>query len=88
LRKPAGPVTGVAINGLHMRPFVAVDLGVETAGRGQWRRRLAPSWPAGGWSRADSARVVAWLCSRESAWATVNVVDAEGGLRRRAGDVC
>ena len=29
LRKPAGPVTGVGIKGLHMRPFVAFDQHIQ-----------------------------------------------------------
>jgi 3-oxoacyl-[acyl-carrier protein] reductase len=73
---------GITVNAVNPGP---VDTGWPSE---QWRRRLAPSWPAGRWGRPDDiAYVVAWLCSRESAWVTGNVIDAEGGFRRRAGGV-
>lgn len=41
--------------------------------------------PLGRWGRPDdAARVVAWLCSDESAWITGQVIDSEGGFRRWA----
>jgi 3-oxoacyl-[acyl-carrier protein] reductase len=71
---------GITVNAVNPGP---VDTGWPSE---QWRRRLAPSWPSGRWGRPDDiAHVVAWLCSRESAWVTGNVIDAEGGFRRRAG---
>jgi hypothetical protein len=35
LRKPAGPVTGVGIKGLHMRPFVAFDQHIQLTAVGE-----------------------------------------------------
>jgi 3-oxoacyl-[acyl-carrier protein] reductase len=71
---------GITVNAVNPGP---VDTGWPSE---QWRRQLAPSWPSGRWGRPDDiAHVVAWLCSRESAWVTGNVIDAEGGFRRRAG---
>lgn len=71
---------GITVNAVNPGP---VDTGWPSD---ELRRRLAPAWPAGRWGRPeDIAEVVAWLCSRESAWVTGNVIDAEGGFRRRAG---
>ena len=71
---------GITVNAVNPGP---VDTGWPSE---RLRRGLASSWPSGRWGRPDDiAPVVAWLCSRESAWVTGNVIDAEGGFRRHAG---
>jgi 3-oxoacyl-[acyl-carrier protein] reductase len=48
------------------------------------REALRPAFPAGRWGRPeDIAAVVTWLAGDESAWVTGQVINAEGGFRRR-----
>lgn len=70
---------GITLNAVNPGP---VDSGWPSQ---QLRARLQPSFPAGRWGTPDDiAKVVAWLCSPDSAWVTGQVLDAEGGFRRRA----
>lgn len=40
--------------------------------------------PLGRWGRPDdAARLVSWLCSTDASWITGQVIDSEGGFRRR-----
>ena len=71
---------GITVNAVNPGP---VDTGWPSP---ELRARLEPSFPAGRWGRPDDiAKVVAWLCSADSAWVTGQILDAEGGFRRRAG---
>jgi 3-oxoacyl-[acyl-carrier protein] reductase len=47
------------------------------------REQLRSSFPTGRWGRPeDTAKIVSWLVSADSAWLTGQVIDAEGGFRR------
>jgi 3-oxoacyl-[acyl-carrier protein] reductase len=68
---------GITVNAINPGP---VDTGWPSD---ELRERLKSSFPAGRWGRPeDIAPIVAWLVSRESAWLTGQVIDAEGGFRR------
>jgi 3-oxoacyl-[acyl-carrier protein] reductase len=68
---------GITVNAINPGP---VDTGWPSD---ELRERLKPAFPAGRWGRPeDIAPVVAWLVSRDSAWLTGQVIDAEGGFRR------
>jgi 3-oxoacyl-[acyl-carrier protein] reductase len=44
-----------------------------------------PSMPQGRWGEPDdAARLIAWLCTDDAQWITGQVIDSEGGFRRRA----
>jgi 3-oxoacyl-[acyl-carrier protein] reductase len=69
---------GITVNALNPGP---VDTGWASE---ELRERLAPTFPSGRWGRPeDIAPIVGWLLSPDSAWLTGQVVDAEGGFRRR-----
>jgi 3-oxoacyl-[acyl-carrier protein] reductase len=69
---------GITVNALNPGP---VDTGWASE---ELRERLAPAFPSGRWGRPeDIAPIVSWLLSPDSAWLTGQVVDAEGGFRRR-----
>ncbi len=69
---------GITVNAINPGP---VDTGWASE---ELRERLRPAFPAGRWGRPeDTASVVAWLVSPESAWLTGQVIDAEGGFRRQ-----
>lgn len=43
-----------------------------------------PMMPLGRWGEPDdAARLIAWLCTDDAAWITGQVIDSEGGFRRR-----
>ena len=47
-------------------------------------RRVARRFPAGRWGEPDdAARLVAWLCTDDARWISGQVIDSEGGFRRR-----
>lgn len=69
---------GVTVNAVNPGP---VDTGWPSA---DLRDRLRARFPAGRWGLPeDVAAVVSWLLSPESGWVTGQVIDAEGGFRRR-----
>lgn len=69
---------GITVNAVNPGP---VDTGWPSP---ELRERLRHAFPAGRWGApGDIAPVVAWLVSRDSAWVTGQVIDAEGGFRRR-----
>jgi 3-oxoacyl-[acyl-carrier protein] reductase len=68
----------IAVNAVNPGP---VDTGWPS---GDLRERLRQAFPAGRWGQPDDiAAVVSWLLSPESAWVSGQVIDAEGGFRRR-----
>jgi 3-oxoacyl-[acyl-carrier protein] reductase len=68
---------GITVNAINPGP---VDTGWPSEAL---RAHLRPAFPGGRWGRPDDiAAVVAWLASRDSAWVTGQVIDAEGGFRR------
>jgi NAD(P)-dependent dehydrogenase (short-subunit alcohol dehydrogenase family) len=68
----------ITVNAVNPGP---VDTGWASA---ELRERLRPAFPGGHWGRPeDIAAIVAWLVSEDSAWVTGQVIDAEGGFRRR-----
>jgi 3-oxoacyl-[acyl-carrier protein] reductase len=68
---------GITVNAINPGP---VDTGWPSD---ELCERLRPAFPAGRWGRPeDIAPIVAWLVSRDSAWLTGQVIDAEGGFRR------
>lgn len=68
---------GITVNAINPGP---VDTGWPSP---ELRERLRPAFPSGRWGRPDdTAAIVAWLVSAESAWMTGQVIDAEGGFRR------
>ena len=68
---------GITVNAINPGP---VDTGWPSS---ELREQLRPAFPAGRWGAPDDiASVVAWLASRDSAWITGQVIDAEGGFRR------
>lgn len=70
---------GITVNAINPGP---VDTGWPSAGL---RERLRPAFPAGRWGRPeDIAAIIAWIVSAQSAWMTGQVIDAEGGFRRRS----
>jgi 3-oxoacyl-[acyl-carrier protein] reductase len=69
---------GITVNAINPGP---VDTGWASD---DLRERLRRHFPAGRWGEPDDiAAVVAWLASADSAWVTGQVIDAEGGFRRR-----
>jgi 3-oxoacyl-[acyl-carrier protein] reductase len=69
---------GITVNAVNPGP---VDTGYAT---GERHERVRQAFPAGRWGRPeDIAGVVAWLASPESGWITGQVINAEGGFRRR-----
>jgi len=69
---------GITVNAINPGP---VDTGWPSD---QLRESLRSAFPAGRWGRPeDIAPIVAWLVSADSAWMTGQVIDAEGGFRRR-----
>jgi len=71
---------GITVNAINPGP---VDTGWPSA---ELRERLRPAFPAGRWGRPeDIVAIVAWIVSRDSAWMTGQVIDAEGGFRRQSG---
>lgn len=69
---------GITVNAINPGP---VDTGWPSE---ELRDGLRSAFPAGRWGRPeDIAPIVAWLVSRDSAWMTGQVIDAEGGFRRR-----
>lgn len=71
---------GITVNAINPGP---VDTGWPSD---RLRERLRPAFPGGRWGRPeDIAPIVAWLVSRDSAWMTGQVIDAEGGFRRQGG---
>ncbi len=69
---------GITVNAINPGP---VDTGWPSD---ELRERLRSAFPGGRWGRPeDIAPIVAWLLSPESAWMTGQVIDAEGGFRRR-----
>jgi 3-oxoacyl-[acyl-carrier protein] reductase len=69
---------GITVNAVNPGP---VDTGwAPEALRDELRERF----PLRRWGRPeDIAAVVSWLASAESGWITGQVIDAEGGFRRR-----
>lgn len=68
---------GITVNAINPGP---VDTGWPSD---ELRERLLFAFPAGRWGRPeDIAAIVGWIVSRESAWLTGQVIDAEGGFRR------
>lgn len=68
---------GITLNTLNPGP---VDTGWASS---ELIEQAAAAFPGGGWGQPDDiAAVVAWLASRESAWVTGQVINAEGGFRR------
>ncbi len=67
----------ITVNAINPGP---VDTGwPETA----LRERLGAAFPGGRWGRPENiAQVVASVISRDFAWVTGQVIDAEGGFRR------
>jgi 3-oxoacyl-[acyl-carrier protein] reductase len=69
---------GITVNAVNPGP---VDTGWASP---ELREELRSAFPAGRWGEPDDiAAVVAWLVSPESAWVTGQVINAEGGFRRR-----
>ena len=69
---------GITVNAVNPGP---VDTGWADP---ELHERVRQAFPAGRWGRPeDIAGVVAWLASPESGWITGQVVNAEGGFRRR-----
>lgn len=69
---------GITVNAINPGP---VDTGWPSD---ELRERLLPAFPAGRWGRPeDIAAIVGWIVSPDSAWMTGQVIDAEGGFRRR-----
>jgi 3-oxoacyl-[acyl-carrier protein] reductase len=67
----------ITVNAINPGP---VDTGWPTD---ELREQLRGRFPAGRWGRPDDiAAVVSWLTSRDAAWVTGQVIDAEGGFRR------
>ncbi len=67
----------ITVNAINPGP---VDTGWASA---ELREQLGRRFPSGRWGRPDDiAAVVAWLVSRDAAWVTGQVIDAEGGFRR------
>jgi 3-oxoacyl-[acyl-carrier protein] reductase len=72
----------ITVNAINPGP---VDTGWPTD---ELREALRPAFPAGRWgSPEDIAGIVAWLVSPDCAWLTGQVLDAEGGFRRTAGNL-
>lgn len=70
---------GITVNAINPGP---VDTGWASD---DLRERMRSAFPAGRWGRPeDIAPIVTWLLSKESAWLTGQVIDAEGGFRRQA----
>lgn len=68
---------GITVNAINPGP---VDTGWASD---ELRAEVAASFPGGRWGRPeDIAPVVAWLASKDSAWVTGQVINAEGGFRR------
>jgi len=69
---------GITVNAINPGP---VDSGWPSD---ELRERLRPAFPAGRWGRPeDIGAIVGWIVSPDSAWMTGQVIDAEGGFRRR-----
>jgi 3-oxoacyl-[acyl-carrier protein] reductase len=69
---------GITVNCVNPGP---VDTGWAS---GALHARIAGMFPAGRWGQPeDVARLVAWLVSDEAGWITGQVIDSEGGFRRR-----
>ena len=69
---------GITVNAVNPGP---VDTGWPSD---ELREQLRPHFPAGRWGRpTDIAAVVSFLASPDSAWLTGQVIDVEGGFRRR-----
>ncbi|HEY6779524.1 MAG TPA: SDR family oxidoreductase [Thermoleophilaceae bacterium] len=69
---------GITVNAVNPGP---IDTGWPSA---ELRERLRPAFPAGRWGcPKDIAAIVGWIVSPDSAWLTGQVIDAEGGFRRR-----
>jgi 3-oxoacyl-[acyl-carrier protein] reductase len=62
----------------------AVNPGPTDTGWGLGERPPRPSMPLGRWGEPDdAARLIGWLCTDDAAWITGQVIDSEGGFRRR-----
>jgi 3-oxoacyl-[acyl-carrier protein] reductase len=71
---------GIAVNAVNPGP---TDTG-HLSGEDYEAVRL--QFPGGRWGRSDdAARAVAWLTSEDGSWITGQVLDSEGGFRRRGG---
>jgi 3-oxoacyl-[acyl-carrier protein] reductase len=68
---------GITVNAVNPGP---VDTGRPSD---ELRESLTKRFPAGRWGEpADIVPVLTWLLSADSAWATGQVIDTEGGFRR------
>lgn len=69
---------GISVNCVNPGP---VDTGYAN---GEAHERARRMFPAGRWGQPDDvARLVAWLVSDEARWITGQVLNSEGGWRRR-----
>jgi 3-oxoacyl-[acyl-carrier protein] reductase len=69
---------GITVNCVNPGP---VDTGWAV---GSLHSRIAGMFPGGQWGQPDDvARLVAWLVSDEARWITGQVINSEGGFRRR-----
>ncbi|MBB4904772.1 SDR family oxidoreductase [Actinophytocola algeriensis] len=69
---------GITVNTVNPGP---VDTGYAD---GETRAAVAARFPGGRWGEPDDpARLIAWLTTDEAAWITGQVLNTEGGFRRR-----